>query len=77
MSWWSLTVITPSRLTGSAFAETRNPTVPSPCPLVADVIEIQDDWLDAFQVQSRSTLTDTVPLPPVAPNRGAEDATLA
>jgi hypothetical protein len=71
----SPTAIVPLRVTGSPFADTRNPTVPSPWPLAFEVIAIQDDCDAAFHVQSRSTVTDTLPTPPLAANFGADEAT--
>jgi hypothetical protein len=71
----SPTAIAPLRVTGSLFADTRNPTVPSPWPLAFDVIAIQDDCDAAFHVQSRSTVTDTLPTPPPAANFGADEDT--
>jgi hypothetical protein len=73
----STTAITPLRVTGSLFADTRNPTVPSPWPLVFDVIAIHDDCDAAVHVQSRSTVMDTLPAPPVAANLGALEDTFA
>jgi hypothetical protein len=35
---WFSTTIAPWRVMGSAFAPTRNETVPSPCPVAVDVI---------------------------------------
>ena len=59
--------IVPVRLTGSAFAETRYPTDPSPCPFVEDVKPIHADCVPTLHVQSRSTMIETVPPPPVGP----------
>src|SRR4051812_15456759 len=56
--------ITPERLTGSAFAATRYVTFPSPWPLAEVVSDIHDAWDDALHVQSRSTMIETVPIPP-------------
>jgi hypothetical protein len=69
--------MTPSRATGSVLADTRNPTVPSPCPLDPEVMAIQPVCDAAFHGQSRSTVIETVPAPPVAPNFGADEDTLA
>ena len=41
-------------------------TVPSPCPLVADVIAIQLTPFEAAHVQSRDAAIVTVPAPPDA-----------
>lgn len=68
--------MTPSRVTGSVFADTRNPTVPSPCPLEPEVMAIQPVCDAAFHAQSRSTVIETVPTPPVAANLGAGEDTL-
>jgi hypothetical protein len=57
----------PERLTGSAFAATRYPTEPSPCPFAEDVRDIQEAFDAALHVQSRSTVMETVPTPPVDP----------
>ena len=46
-------------------AETRYPTEPSPCPLAEDVKPIHDDCVVTLQVQSRSTVIDRFPDPPV------------
>ena len=69
--------MTPSRATGSAFADTRNPTEPSPCPFDPEVMAIQPVCDVALHGQSRSTVMETVPAPPVAANLGADDDTLA
>ena len=66
-SWRSATVIAPWRVTGSLFAATRNDTVPSPCPSVADVVVIHDACDAACQEHSRATPIDTVPAPPSDP----------
>jgi hypothetical protein len=50
--------------------------LPSPCPLAADVSEIHEDCELALHVQSRSTLTEIVPVPPPEPNEDVEDATV-
>lgn len=60
--------IVPVRLIGSALADTRYATVPSPCPFAEDVKAIHDDCVVAVHGQSRSTTTDTVPLPPPGSN---------
>jgi hypothetical protein len=65
----------PLRVTGSPFAEMRYPTDPSPCPLAEDVHPIHGDDVVTFQVQSRSTVIETVPAPPVEPNDVVDDAT--
>jgi|SRR4029453_15855362 hypothetical protein len=65
----------PLRVTGSPFAEMRYPTDPSPCPLAEDVNPIHGDDVVTFQVQSRSTVIETVPAPPVEPNDVVDDAT--
>jgi hypothetical protein len=56
----------PWRETGSALAATRNATVPSPCPLVPEVIWIHDAWVDAVHPHSRDTPIVNVPVPPSA-----------
>jgi hypothetical protein len=61
-----LTVTVPRRAAGSGFGATRNPTEPAPCPVVPEVIAIQEAALDADHVQSRFVSTAIVPLPPVA-----------
>jgi hypothetical protein len=59
-------VIVPRRVDGSWLAATRNAMVPSPCPLLPEVMLIQDAPLAADHEQSRATLTASVPLPPAA-----------
>jgi hypothetical protein len=56
-------------------AETRYPTEPSPCPLAEDVKPIHDDCVVTLQVQSRSTVIDRFPDPPVDPKEVVEDET--
>lgn len=69
--------MTPLRDTGSVFAETRNPTLPSPWPFAFDVSAIHEACEAAFHVQSRSIVTDTLPVPPAAANLAADDDTFA
>src|SRR3954470_6287431 len=70
--------ITPERLTGSAFAATRYVTFPSPWPLADVVSDIHDACDDALHVQSRSTMTETVPTPPAeSKEAGDEDAAVS
>jgi hypothetical protein len=49
---------------GARFAETENPTVPSPCPFVVATLT-QLESTETVQVQSRVVLTPMVPLPPL------------
>ena len=49
---------------GTRFAETENPTVPSPCPFSAATVT-QFESAETVQVQSRVVLTPMVPLPPL------------
>ena len=65
----------PLRVTGSLFAEMRYPTDPSPCPFAEDVNPIHGDDVVTFQVQSRGTVIETVPAPPVEPNEVVDDET--
>jgi len=53
-------------------AATRNETVPSPCPVAADVSWIQDAWLVAVHVHSRVIAIVSVPVPPSAPKLDEE-----
>jgi hypothetical protein len=57
----------PVRLTGSAFAEMRYATDPSPWPFAEDVNPIHGDCVVALHVQSRSTVIVRVPAPPAEP----------
>jgi hypothetical protein len=57
---------------GTRFAETENPTVPSPCPRVV-VTLTQLESAETVQVQSRVVLTPIVPLPPPE-GKGVEGA---
>lgn len=65
----SLTDSEPRRATGSALGATRNDTVPSPCPVASEVIEIHDALEFADHVQSLVVATATLPF---APAYGAE-----
>ena len=56
------------RGTGSALGATLNVTVPSPCPLAPESIEIHPACADAVQLHSRATVTAALPVPPAAPN---------
>ena len=60
----SFTATVPRRGAGSPFAETRYEIDPSPCPLLSDVIEIQEAPLVAVHEQSRVVETVTVPVAP-------------
>jgi hypothetical protein len=71
----SATSMVAVRVTGSALAETRYPTDPSPCPFADDVNPIHGDCVVTFQVQSRSTVIETVPVPPVEPKDPVEEET--
>jgi len=67
----------PVRLTGSAFAETRYATDPSPCPLAEDVNPIHGACVLTLHVQSRSTVTVTLPAPPAEPKDVVGEDTFA
>ncbi len=51
---------------GVSFASTRNPTVPSPCPVAPDVSTSHAASLCADHVHSRDVVMRSVPLPPSA-----------
>lgn len=72
----SATVTAPCLATGSAFSATRNPTLPSPCPSAVEVTAIHFACDAARQEHSRATATETVPVPPVAPNVDTDELTL-
>jgi len=65
-TWEPLTSRVPFRDAGTPFGSTRYATVPLPCPLAAEVREIQFTSLDASHVQSRVVVTVSVPLTPAA-----------
>ena len=67
----------PDRLTGSAFAEIRYATEPSPWPFAEDVNPIHGDWVATLHVHSRSTVIEAVPAPPPEPKDVVDDETLA
>jgi len=67
-----LTPIAPVLGDTTEFAATENWKDPSPCPCVVPDNEIHGAPAVADQVQSRSVLTDTVPLPPDAGNAVGE-----
>jgi hypothetical protein len=67
----------PVRLTGSAFAEMRYATDPSPCPLADDVNPIHGACVVTLHVQSRSTVTVTLPAPPAEPKDVVGEDTFA
>lgn len=73
----SATLTAPCLVTGSAFSATRNVTLPSPCPSVAEVKTIQPACEVARQVHSRSTVIDSVPTPPLAVKFEVEEPTVA
>jgi hypothetical protein len=60
-------VIDPRRASGSGFAATWYVTLPSPCPSLAEVSEIQAACATAVHEHSRATLIETVPSPPDMP----------
>ena len=66
----------PRRAAWSTFAATRYETVPSPCPLLADVRAIHSLADEAAHVQSREVDTVNVPAPPDAATLGAEVLTV-
>jgi hypothetical protein len=76
-NWCSATVNVPCRATGSLFSATRNDTVPSPCPSVAEVVEIHETCDAARQEHSRATPIETVPVPPVGANVVTGELTVA
>jgi len=67
----------PARVMGSAFADTRYATDPSPWPLADDVKPIHGDWVETVHVQSRSTLIAIDPLPPAEPKAVVGDDAFA
>ena len=69
----SATATTPFRATGSAFSATRYVSVPSPCPLAAEVITIHDACDVAFHAHSRATPIAMVPTPPAGVKDDVEE----
>ena len=59
-----LTAMAPVLGETTELAATENWKAPSPCPFVVPDNEIHEAPETADQVQSRSVLTDTVPVPP-------------
>src|SRR5262245_17295813 len=68
----SFTETVPRRGAGSLFAETRYEIDPSPCPLLSEVIEIQEAPLVALHEQSGVVDTVTVPVAPAAGTESIE-----
>jgi hypothetical protein len=49
------------------FAATEYPTVPSPVPLLPEVIVIKESGVVAVQAQPAPAVTFTLPVPPLEP----------
>jgi hypothetical protein len=62
----SFTVTMPCRADGAAFAATRYPIDPAPCPLLSDESAIHVVAVVAAQVQSRVVVTVSIPGAPAA-----------
>jgi hypothetical protein len=62
----------PRRSVESGFGPTTYSTVPLPCPVRGDAIEIQDASVDTDQVHSRSAETLRLPVPPFGPTEATD-----
>lgn len=65
-NFWPFTSMVAERAATSALAATVNGNDPLPCPLGVPVSATHDALAVADHVQSRSVVTETLPLPPAA-----------